>query len=362
MKKLLNISVIAALAVLPLAANAAVGEVVSVADPAHSTASGITAETAPKYALAVEAATDATNVATASYVKGAYNAAIKAINKVSETASNALTADGEATLTNKAIDADDNTITDLGTNNFKTGVIVTEVGATGADTALPTEQAVREAITTATTGMVTVDGTQTLTNKAISGGTVSGAAISGGTVSGATITGGTIDASSTNISNLDTEDFASDVVRDSEDGIRAVANAEDDKLVTEKAVASALANATTGQVTLDGAQTLTNKAIDADSNTITNIEVADMKGSAVVNSTEGIQATASASDDALVTEKAVAATLDNYAKKTGVTQTITNSTIAGTVPTVTVWGVETPGTAQITASITGATYAEPVLP
>ena len=204
MKKLLNISVIAALAVLPVAANAAVGEVVSVADPAHSTASGITAETAPKYALAVEAATDATNVATASYVKGAYNAAIKAINKVSETATNALTADGTATLTNKAI--------------------------------------------------------------------------------------------------------------------------------------------------------------DADSNTITNIEVADMKGTAVVNSTEGIQATASASDDALVTEKAVAATLDNYAKKTGVTQTITNSTIAGTVPTVTVWGVETPGTAQITASITGATYAEPANP
>ena len=364
MKKLLNISVIAALAVLPLAANAAVGEVVSVADPAHSTASGITAETAPKYALAVEAATDATNVATASYVKGAYNAAMKAINKVSETASNALTADGEATLTNKTIDANGtgNNITNIETDNFNADAIVTSTEAikldgTGSDTALTTEKAVAGAITTATTGMVTVDGTQTLTNKTISGGT-----ISGGTVSGATITGGTIDASSTNISNLDTEDFASDVVRDSEDGIRAVASAEDDKLVTEKAVASALANATTGQVTLDGTQTLTNKAIDADSNTITNIEVADMKGSAVVNSTEGIQATASASDDALVTEKAVAATLDNYAKKTGVTQTITNSTIAGTVPTVTVWGVETPGTAQITASITGATYAEPANP
>ena len=49
----------------------------------------------------------------------------------------------------------------------------------------------------------------------------------------------------------------------------------------------------------------------------------------------------------------------DYAKKTGVTQTITNSTIAGTVPTVTVWGQETTGTAAITASITGATYAEP---
>ena len=89
MKKLLNISVIAALAVLPLAANAGVGDVISVTDPAHD-ANAAAAQTAPKYALAVEAATDTTNVATASYVKGAYNAAMKAINKVSETAGSAI--------------------------------------------------------------------------------------------------------------------------------------------------------------------------------------------------------------------------------------------------------------------------------
>ena len=50
------------------------------------------------------------------------------------------------TLTNKTIDADDNTISDLTTSNFKSGVIVTTVGSTGADTSIPTEQAVREAI------------------------------------------------------------------------------------------------------------------------------------------------------------------------------------------------------------------------
>ena len=97
MKKLLNISVIAALAVLPMAANAAVGQIVSVSDPTAAasanpaqSANDVTALTAPKYALAVEAATDSTNVATASYVKGAYNQAMKAINKVSETASSAV--------------------------------------------------------------------------------------------------------------------------------------------------------------------------------------------------------------------------------------------------------------------------------
>lgn len=50
------------------------------------------------------------------------------------------------TLTNKTIDADDNTIQDLTTSNFKSGVIVTTVGSTGSDSAIPTEQAVREAI------------------------------------------------------------------------------------------------------------------------------------------------------------------------------------------------------------------------
>lgn len=50
------------------------------------------------------------------------------------------------TLTNKTIDADDNTISDLTTSNFKSGVVVTSVGSTGADTSIPTEKAVRSAI------------------------------------------------------------------------------------------------------------------------------------------------------------------------------------------------------------------------
>lgn len=52
------------------------------------------------------------------------------------------------TLTNKTINADNNTISELETDNFKSGVIVTEVGSTGTDTSLPTEQAVREALNT----------------------------------------------------------------------------------------------------------------------------------------------------------------------------------------------------------------------
>lgn len=117
------------------------------------------------------------------------------------------------TVTNKTIDADDNTISDLATGNFKSGVIVTSVGSTGADTSLPTEKAVRSAITTATTNMVTTNGTQTLTNK-------------------------TIDADDNTIQDLAVSNFKSGVVRTSSDGVRLADSATDTCLVTEKAAAS----------------------------------------------------------------------------------------------------------------------------
>ena len=101
MKKILNISVIAALAILPMAANAAPvnGEPTTLGDnpPGGQTAQNVTASAAPKYQLAeANNAVDGV-VATAGYVKGAYNAAIKAINKVSETANSAVQSVTEGT-------------------------------------------------------------------------------------------------------------------------------------------------------------------------------------------------------------------------------------------------------------------------
>ena len=116
------------------------------------------------------------------------------------------------TLTNKTIDADDNTISDLATGNFKSDVIVTSVGATGADTSLPTEKAVRSAITTATSGMVTLTGTQTLTNK-------------------------TIDGDDNTIQDLSTGVFKSGVLQTT---VRASSSASDSSLATEKAIATAI--------------------------------------------------------------------------------------------------------------------------
>ena len=50
--------------------------------------------------------------------------------------------------------------------------------------------------------------------------------------------------------------------------------------------------------------------------------------------------------------------LTDYAKKTGVTNTISNSDVTGTVPIMETWGDDTPTTIAIDASITGATYSE----
>ena len=121
------------------------------------------------------------------------------------------------TLTNKTIDADDNTISDLTTSNLKSGVLQTTVRATSSasDAALPSEKAVASAIE----NFITASSTDTLTNK-------------------------TIDADDNTISDLELDNFKSGVVVDSATGIAAVSSASDDKVATEKAIATALSGKT----------------------------------------------------------------------------------------------------------------------
>ena len=74
---------------------------------------------------------------------------ITQVHKIDNTeATDIVRLDATQTLTNKTIDADDNTISDLTTSNFKSGVIQTSVRASGtaSDTAIPTEKAVRDLV------------------------------------------------------------------------------------------------------------------------------------------------------------------------------------------------------------------------
>jgi hypothetical protein len=304
MKKLLNISVIAALAILPLAANAADID----KDPGATTANAPEAQNAPKYALATAADTDETNVATASYVKGAYNAAIKAINKVATTADSAVKTvkvNGTAlTPTDGAVDV----LVGESTTNGAIKVNNQDVAVHGLGSAAYTEStdyisSTAGSVKTANidNGQVTKEKLATAVQESLEGAVQD---VSEGTTNGTV----SVDGTDVAVHGLKSAAYAETTAFDA----AGAATAVETKLTTGGGATGYDINAKTLKV--QGADVLTNAA------------------------------------------------LTDYAKKTGVTQTITNSTIAGTVPTVTTWGTETTGTAQITASITGATYAEPANP
>lgn len=94
--------------------------------------------------------------------------------------------------------------------------------------------------------------------------------------------------------------------------VRADGTADDTHIVTEKAVRDAVKAVATSSLTADGTATLTNKTIDADDNTISDLETDNFK-SGVVQTT--VRATSSASDTALASEKAVATALSDKQDK-----------------------------------------------
>ena len=282
MKKL-GVSLVAVLVSLPMMA--------------HATGNTITLKGNPEGTITAN-----NHVATTSYVQGAYNDlaghintntdAITILNGNASTAGSVayqianattgqVTTDGTQTLTNKTIDGDDNTIQDLSTSVFKSGVLVDStagiaVTTSASDSKLATEKAVAKAIES---------GTHTLTNK-------------------------TIDADDNTISDLTTSNFKSGTVATSIGAAEGNGAATNTELATALAVRNAINTATTGQVTTDGTQTLTNKTIDADDNTISDLEADNFKTGVIVNSTTGIAVTSSASDTKLVSEKAIASKLD----------------------------------------------------
>lgn len=247
MKKLLNISVIAALAVLPMAANANVGDVVGTGttpvtanpQPATEQAKAAVMAGAPYYSLATQEATD-NNLATAGYVKGAYNAAIKAVNGAYDAATSAK--DQAKTYIEGRLETDD-----PATNGYDINAKTLNVnGATTMSSTLDVTGATTLSDDLTVGGDASVAGTLGVTGAATFGDNVtltSGKTVTatGVTISGATLSGGSIDASSTDISNLDTEDFASGVI------VTTVGDTgSDTSLATEKAVRTAITTAVNG--------------------------------------------------------------------------------------------------------------------
>jgi len=148
---------------------------------------------------------------------------------------------GSQALTNKTIDVDNNTVSNIEVDNLKSGVLDTDLSSVaGTDTTLASAKAIKAYVDAQVTA-------SDLDFQADSGGALS-IDLDSETM---TFTGGT--------------------------GIDTTGSGNDVSFAIDSTVA-----------TLSGSQALTNKTIDVDSNTVSNIEVDNFKGSAIVTESEGI--------------------------------------------------------------------------
>lgn len=191
--------------------------------------------------------------------------------------------DASQILTNKGIDADDNNISNLEVDNFKDGVIVTTVGATGSDSAIPTEQAVREAIAAAAPGVDNIT-VETFDNHEAQGGSDHDIRVKAGGIS---------------ITHMNSSSLELGTGDDGES--QANAKLPSKIKVDEMIVAERSAEATLKKKTLDLDST------SADKNIIQNAELG-IFASGVVQET--VRATGSATNTSLATEAAVRAAIN----------------------------------------------------
>ncbi len=165
MKKLLRISLIAILAVSPMMANAAVTD----GEPAQGTAPGIVPanDVVAPFALRDAESNDGA-VATGGYVKGAYNAAIKAINSVNANTVHTVTA-GSANGT-IAVDGRNVNVTGLGSAAYtNTDAYATAQQGAKADAVYDVIQAKDTTVTANSANLVTSGAVSTAIANAVSG-------------------------------------------------------------------------------------------------------------------------------------------------------------------------------------------------
>ena len=222
------------------------------------------------------------------------------------------------TLTNKTIDVDNNTVSNIEVDNFKASAIVLEsegIGSNDNDTSIPTSAAVKDYVDTQITaedldfqadsgGALSIDlDSETLT---FTGGTGIDTSGSGNAVTFAidstvatltgsqTLTNKTLTTPIANagiqLKNGATSAGFLEFFEDSDNGTNKVTligpASTSDVTLTLPSTAGTVALTSDIAVTASSTTTFTNKSIDSDNNTITNIVNADIKSSAAIADTK----------------------------------------------------------------------------
>ena len=221
---------------------------------------------------------------------------------------------GSQTLTNKVIDVDNNTVSNIEVDNLKSGVLDTDItSVSSSDDTLASAKAIKTYVDAQVATVPTGDITAVTAGTGLSGGGTTGAVTlnidstvatltDSQNLTNKTLTSPVLDTAISGSAFLDEDNMASDSATKvaSQQSIKAYVDAQVATVptgdITAVTAGTGLSGGgTSGAVTLDidstvatltGSQVLTNKSIDSDNNTITNIVNADIKAAAAIDATK----------------------------------------------------------------------------